>query len=135
MIRTMDGASELWRMRKQFALQVASTSFLTYMLFLSNRYPLRFFVSRSTGQIVMTEPLPSMLYLVSYGALRLIPSEAFVNPSVPVFHVNDVVPFRLTPNMQHFIAPIFFEGILAPGIMSIGRSLTDPQVSSLITSW
>lgn len=47
----------------------------------------------------------------------------------PAIHSSDPVPFRLTPNMQHFIGPIFTEGILATGIMSIARSLTQPDVS------
>lgn len=48
--------------------------------------------------------------------------------SHPLFATNDVVPFRLTPNMQNFLGPIFTEGLLAPGIMAIGRSLTEPEV-------
>lgn len=58
MIRTMDGPSELWRMRKQFATQVASSSFMTYVLCLSSRHPGRFHISRATGLIAMTELLP-----------------------------------------------------------------------------
>jgi transformation/transcription domain-associated protein len=46
----------------------------------------------------------------------------------PVFATSDIVPFRLTPNMQTFLGPIFTEGILASGMMTIGRSLTDPEV-------
>lgn len=46
----------------------------------------------------------------------------------PVFATIDVVPFRLTPNMQNFLGPIFTEGILTSGMMTIGRSLTDPEV-------
>ena len=47
----------------------------------------------------------------------------------PGFATSDVVPFRLTPNMQNFLGSIFTEGILASGMMTIGRSLTDPEVS------
>lgn len=45
---------------------------------------------------------------------------------------NDVVPFRLTPNMQHFLGPIFTEGILVSGIMAIGKALTEPEVKEWI---
>jgi len=45
----------------------------------------------------------------------------------PVFATSDIVPFRLTPNMQTFLGQIFTEGILASGMMTIGRSLTDPE--------
>jgi transformation/transcription domain-associated protein len=105
----MEGPSELWRMRKQFALQIASTGFMTYILCLSSRLPSRFHLSRATGQIAMSELLPG------------------VANQAPVFASNDVVPFRFTPNMQNFLGPIFTEGILTSGLMSIGRCLTEPE--------
>ena len=49
-----------------------------------------------------------------------------------MFATSDVVPFRLTPNMQNFLGPIFTEGILASGMMTIGRSLTDPEVLDVL---
>lgn len=48
---------------------------------------------------------------------------------MPIFAMSDVVPFRLTPNMQHLLGPVFTEGILTSGIMAIGRGLTEPEVS------
>ncbi|PPQ93995.1 hypothetical protein CVT25_009843 [Psilocybe cyanescens] len=109
MARSMSGPDELWRMRKQFALQIASCSFMTYLFCFASRHPARFQISRSTGLIAMTELLPA-----THG-------------TQPLFATNDVVPFRLTPNMQNFLGPIFTEGLLAPGIMAIGRSLTEPE--------
>ncbi|KAJ7638852.1 FAT domain-containing protein [Roridomyces roridus] len=109
MIRTMEGPSELWRMRKQFALQVASCSFMTYMLSLTHRTPQRYIFSRTTGQMTMTEMVPG------------------IAQHLPVFATNDVVPFRLTPNIQNFLGRIVTEGILTSGIMAIGRSLTEPE--------
>ncbi|KAG6917890.1 hypothetical protein DXG01_000499 [Tephrocybe rancida] len=50
-----------------------------------------------------------------------------VSTQAPVFATNDVVPFRCTPNMQHFVGPIFMEGILTSGILAIDRSLTEPE--------
>ncbi|KAG5637374.1 hypothetical protein H0H81_004799 [Sphagnurus paluster] len=111
MISTMANPSELWRMRKQFTLQVASSAFMTYTLCLSSRHPNRFSVSRSTGLMAMTELLPA----------------AGVANNVPLFATTDVVPFRFTPNMQHFVGPIFTEGLLTSGILAIGRSLTEPE--------
>jgi len=109
MIRTMNGPNELWRMRKQFASQIAATSFMTYILCLTSRLASRFHLSRTTGQIAMSELLPGLAN------------------HAPVFATNDAIPFRFTPNMQHFIGPIFTEGILASGIMAIARSLTEPE--------
>ncbi|KAI9001012.1 atypical/PIKK/TRRAP protein kinase [Trametes punicea] len=108
-IKTMDGPSELWRMRKEFALQLASASFMTYLICLSSRLPSRFHWSRSTGQIAMSEVLPGL------------------TAQAPYFTSPDAVPFRFTPNLQHFLGPILTEGILACGIMSIGRCLTEPE--------
>ena len=56
-MRTPD---ELWRMRKEFALQLAAASFMTYFICLGSRLPSRFHWSRATGQIAMSESLPSM---------------------------------------------------------------------------
>lgn len=109
MIRTMDGPIELWRMRKQFTLQLAAASYATWVLSISSRNPTRFQVSRSTGLVAMTELLPG------------------ISSQLPVFASTDVVPFRFTPNMQHFVGSTFMEGILAPSIMAIGQSLTDPE--------
>src|ERR1700733_913096 len=58
MVRTMEGPSELWRMRKQFTLQVASNSFASFVLFLNSRLPGRFHLSRRTGLVAMSELLP-----------------------------------------------------------------------------
>ncbi|TCD69680.1 hypothetical protein EIP91_006697 [Steccherinum ochraceum] len=107
--RTMTGPSELWRMRKQVALQIAACSFMTYVACLSSRTPQRFHLSRTTGLIAMSELLPGL------------------SNQAPVLSSNDHVPFRFTPNMQHFLGPIMTEGLLTSGIVAIARSLTEPE--------
>lgn len=130
----MNSPDELWRMRKQFALQIASSSFMTYTFFLSSRQPSRFQISRKAGFIAMTELLPSNT--PSFFDLKLCsPKQTAFAPStaphpLPIYTSNDVVPFRLTPNMQHFLGPVFTEGVLVPGIMAIGKALTEPEVRS-----
>ncbi|KAJ3865184.1 hypothetical protein EV359DRAFT_39363 [Lentinula novae-zelandiae] len=109
MIRTMDGPSSLWRMRKQFALQHAANCFMTFVFFMSSRGPARFHVSRSTGLTVMTELLSGLA------------------AQQPIFSSSDVVPFRFTPSLQTFLGPIVTEGIFAPSLMAIGRSLTETE--------
>ncbi|EPQ59490.1 hypothetical protein GLOTRDRAFT_136350 [Gloeophyllum trabeum ATCC 11539] len=109
MLRTMDGPSEFWRMRKQFTLQIAATSFMTWTLCLTSRLPSRFHVSRATGQIAMSELLPG------------------VAANLPQFATPDTVPFRFTPNMQRFVGPIMTEGLLTTSMMAIGRCLTEPE--------
>ena len=97
-------------MRKQFTTQLAATCFMTYILCLTSRLPSRFHLSRATGQIAMSELLPS------------------TSSQAPVFASSDVVPFRLTPSLQRFIGSVFQEGILVPSLMAIGRGLTEPEV-------
>ncbi|KAJ3722891.1 FAT domain-containing protein [Lentinula raphanica] len=109
MIRTMDGPSSLWRMRKQFALQHAANSFMTFVFFMSSRQPARFVVSRSTGQVAMTELLAGMAM------------------QTPIFATSDIVPFRFTPAFQTFFGPIVTEGIFAPSLMAMGRALTETE--------
>lgn len=58
MTKIMESPADLWRMRKQFALQIASTSFATHVLCLTGRLPYRFHLSRATGLIYMSEMVP-----------------------------------------------------------------------------
>jgi transformation/transcription domain-associated protein len=37
------------------------------------------------------------------------------------------VPFRLTPNMQHFITRVGIEGVVTAAVTAIARSLTQPE--------
>lgn len=106
----MSGPQELWRMRKAFTLQLASVSFMTYVVCITSRQPARFHVSRTTGQIYMSEVLPG------------------VNSATPIFASSESVPFRFTPNLQHFVTPIGTEALLCPGICAIARALTKPEV-------
>ena len=45
-----------------------------------------------------------------------------------MLEVTEAVPFRLTPNLQHFITPVGLEGIFSASLMAIARSLADPEV-------
>lgn len=132
MALTMNQPEELWRMRKQFALQIATTSFMTYLFSIANRWPARFLISRSTGVVAMTDLLPGLPFSFHFtiSFIHRTTCSGFASAQ-PVFATSDVVPFRLTPNMQQFLGKIFTEGILAPGIMAIGRALTEPEVCAV----
>lgn len=58
----MNGPENLWLMRKQFAAQTATTMFLTFVCCLSNRTPSRFYISRKTGLMYMSEILPGTIF-------------------------------------------------------------------------
>ncbi|KAF8339104.1 FAT-domain-containing protein [Cantharellus anzutake] len=107
MSRIMAGPMERWMMRKQFTLQVAAVSFMSYVMSGGNRVPSRLHVSRKSGLIYSSELLPTH--------------------NTPVLQSSEAVPFRFTPNMQHFVTPNGIEGLMTSGIMAIGRCLTEPE--------
>lgn len=69
----------------------------------------------------MSELLPGMGIPAALMALQ---------NQLPVFASHDVVPFRFTPNLQHFIGDCFTEGVLISAMMAIGHALSEPQVGS-----
>jgi len=109
MIRTMSSASDLWHIRKQMTLQMASFLFMTYMFCMGNRAPSRIHFSHSTGLIHTTDMLPSLAQ------------------HHPEFQNSEPVPFRFTPNLQCFMTAIGAEGILTSALLAIARSLTESE--------
>lgn len=107
--RSFPAFSEFWRFRKQFSLQYASLTFMTYVMNINNRFPHKLFISRSSGQVWGTELLPGMA------------------PSSPIFHNNEAVPFRFTPTIQTLIGPVGVEGVFSCAVMAIARCLTEPE--------
>ena len=45
----------------------------------------------------------------------------------PIIASQEAVPFRLTPNMQHFITRVGIEGVITAAVTAIGTSLTMPE--------
>lgn len=68
----MNGPQNLWLMRKQFAAQTATTMFLTFVCCLSNRTPSRFYISRKTGLMYMSEILPGTIFSCPSNCLRML---------------------------------------------------------------
>jgi transformation/transcription domain-associated protein len=101
--------SDFWLFRRHFSYQYAALTFMTYVLFMNNRYPHKLNISRSTGNVWGSELLASMA------------------SAKPTFHNPEPVPFRLTPNLQTLMGPMATEGIFTIAIMAIARSLTEPE--------
>ena len=101
--------SDFWLFRRQFSYQLAALTFMTYVMHMTARYPHKLSIARSTGNVWGSELIPAMA------------------SGRPVFHNNEVVPFRLTPNLQTLMGPIATEGIFSCAIMAIARCLTDPE--------
>ncbi|KAL6601053.1 hypothetical protein U3516DRAFT_602921 [Neocallimastix sp. 'constans'] len=100
---------DLFILRKQFTHQMAAVSFMSYVMSIAHRYPHKINISFETGNIWATELLPSL------------------SPNTFLFGSNEPVPFRFTPNIQTFITPIGVEGVFTNIIMSISRSLIEPE--------
>ncbi|KAL6722004.1 transcription-associated protein 1 [Lecanora helva] len=95
--------------RKQFSYQMASLTFMTYIMHIYARFPHKISISRATGNVWGTELIPAL----------------FSNK--PVFHNPEPVPFRLTPNIQTLMGPLATEGLFTAALLATARSLTDPE--------
>jgi transformation/transcription domain-associated protein len=101
--------ADFWLFRRQFSYQYAALTFMSYVMFMSNRYPSKISISRSTGDIWGSELIPTMA------------------GQKAIFHNPEPVPFRLTPNLQILMGPLAMEGIFACAVMAIARCLTEPE--------
>ncbi|KAI7863236.1 hypothetical protein BDF14DRAFT_1989138 [Spinellus fusiger] len=110
MLNTMDSYTDYWMLRKQFTSQYATATFMTYIFSVGHRTPHKIAISRSTGDVLMTELLPGW------------------NQSNPLFGNGEAVPFRFTPNIQEFITPVGIEGLFTSCLMATARSLTEPEL-------
>lgn len=97
---------DFWLFRRQFTYQFAATTFMTYVMHMSARYPMKFSISRSTGDIWASDLLPNL------------------NSSRALFYNPEQVPFRLSPNIQTLMGPLGVEGIFTASLMAIARCLT-----------
>ena len=120
---------DFWIFRKQFSSQYATFAFATYMLCINARQPQKIHINQRSGKVWTSDMLP---YEVA-GAKT--PHNIFQNSSLdvsaqraaPMFCSLELVPFRLTPNVQELIGPIGSEGILSMHMLAIAQSLGDPQ--------
>ena len=101
--------AEFWLFRRQFSYQMSALTFMTYILYMHNRYPSKLSIARGSGKIWGSELM------------------SFMSASKPFFHNPDPVPFRLTPNLQVLMGPLATEGIFACSLMAIARCLTEPE--------
>jgi len=99
--------ADFYLFRRTFSYQLASLSFMNFIMSMAARHPHKFVISRSTGKVQGTELHPSI------GGQR------------PMFHITDPVGFRFSPNIQMLLGPLATEGIFAPSLMVIARALTE----------
>ncbi|OAA68650.1 histone acetylase complex subunit [Niveomyces insectorum RCEF 264] len=107
--RTFPDFTEFFLFRRRFAYQYAATTFMTYILCADKRYPHKINISRGTGNVWSAEVMP------------------FMPLTQPFFKNPEMVPFRLTPNLQALLGPLAQEGIYGCSIMAVARSLAEPE--------
>ncbi|EON62943.1 hypothetical protein W97_02169 [Coniosporium apollinis CBS 100218] len=100
---------DFWLFRRAFSYELAALSFMTFIMFVGARTPSKMFISRRTGRVWGSEVYPTMA------------------STKPLFHNQEQVPFRLTPNLQTLMGPLATEGIFAPAMQAIARCLTEPE--------
>ncbi|ORX57551.1 hypothetical protein DM01DRAFT_1302758 [Hesseltinella vesiculosa] len=110
MLREMGSYTDYWMARKQFTSQYATATFMSYIFSVGHRTPQKIAVSRATGGVWMMEVLPGF------------------HQSNPLFGNGEMVPFRFTPNIQHFMTPVGIEGLFTSCLMATARCLTEPEL-------
>ncbi|GAP87643.2 putative FAT domain-containing protein [Rosellinia necatrix] len=101
--------SDFWLFRRRFSYQLSALTFMTYILYMTGRYPHKMNIARGSGKIWGSE----LMSLMAAGK--------------PFFHNPEPVPFRLSPNLQTLMGPLATEGIFSCSIMAIARCLTEPE--------
>lgn len=117
---------DFWLFRKRFSSQYGAFVFMTYMLSINNRSPHKIYIDKKSGNVFTLEMLPARYPYerVKQSAKNF---EANLPPDAPVFHNNEPVPFRLTPNIQKLIGDSALEGIFSVNIFAIARALLEPD--------
>lgn len=68
-------------------------------------------------------------YLVRFNSFwcGLVANDIATSAGSPIITSSEAVPFRLTPNMQHFITKTGVEGIVTAVLTALSKSLTLPE--------
>lgn len=114
---------DFWLFRKQFTSQYASFIFTTYIMCVNARQPQKIHINRGSGSVWTSDMLPCK---IPSKTATLDGGPGGGRP-VPLFYNAEMVPFRLTPNIQKLIGEAGIEGILAVYILVIARALTEPK--------
>ncbi|KAJ2598607.1 transcription-associated protein 1, partial [Coemansia sp. RSA 1721] len=99
---------DYWLYREHFTFQLAVSIALTYIIASAHRTPAKLSITRTLGNICLSE---------------LVPTQA----TPGLLHSKEPVPFRLTPAIQSFVTELGLEGILPFAIHRIAQRLTEPD--------
>ncbi|KAJ6816627.1 putative transformation/transcription domain-associated protein [Iris pallida] len=110
MYKTLPSGNHLWAFKKQFAIQLALSCFMSYMLQIGGRSPNKILFAKNSGKIFQTDFHPA------YDANGMI-------------EFNEPVPFRLTRNMQAFFSHFGVEGLIVSAMCAAAQSVVTPKQS------
>ncbi|KAJ4961477.1 hypothetical protein NE237_021387 [Protea cynaroides] len=108
MYKTLPSGNQLWAFKKQFAIQLALSSFMSFMLQIGGRTPNKILFAKNTGKIFQTDFHPA------YDANGMI-------------EFNEAVPFRLTRNMQAFFSHFGVEGLIVSAMCAAAQAVVSPK--------
>ncbi|CAI9110926.1 OLC1v1011036C1 [Oldenlandia corymbosa var. corymbosa] len=110
MYKTLLNGNHLWAFKKQFAVQLALSSFMSFMLQIGGRSPNKILFAKNTGKIFQTDFHPA------YDANGMI-------------EFNEPVPFRLTRNLQAFFSHFGVEGLIVSSMSAAAQAVMSPKQS------
>ena len=89
---------------------------------LTQRQPQKIHVNKGSGNVWTSDMLPC----------KIASKNASLDGSqggrpAPLFYNAEMVPFRLTPNIQKLIGETGLEGILSVYLLAIARAITEPE--------
>ncbi|KAK6237341.1 hypothetical protein QUC31_002810 [Theobroma cacao] len=110
MYKTLPSVNHMWAFKKQFAIQLALSSFMSFMLQIGGRSPNKILFAKNTGKIFQTDFHPA------YDANGMI-------------EFSEPVPFRLTRNMQAFFSHFGVEGLIVSAMCAAAQAVVSPKQS------
>ncbi|KDP46748.1 hypothetical protein JCGZ_06536 [Jatropha curcas] len=108
MYKTLLSVNHMWAFKKQFAIQLALSSFMSFMLQIGGRSPNKILFAKNTGKIFQTDFHPA------YDVNGMI-------------EFNEPVPFRLTRNMQAFFSHFGVEGLIVSAMCAAAQAVVSPK--------
>lgn len=108
MYKTVSNGNHLWAFKKQFAIQLALSSFMSFMLQIGGRSPNKILFAKNTGKIFQTDFHPA------YDANCMI-------------EFNEPVPFRLTRNLHAFFSYFGVEGLIVSSMCAAAQAIISPK--------
>ncbi|GMI76972.1 hypothetical protein like AT2G17930 [Hibiscus trionum] len=108
MYKTLPSGNHIWAFKKQFAIQLALSSFMSFMLQIGGRSPNKILFAKNTGKIFQIDFHPA------YDANGMI-------------EFSEPVPFRLTRNMQAFFSHFGVEGLIVSSMCAAAQAIVSPK--------